>query len=144
MALINRAFFISFLEETVQKTHANFLLAEDVLMEPLPETAFDAIMLICKRACLVLFGDSAPQLKRKDDKNFVIVTKTPDFYAVYRDNDTIYKQKTQKMLRMYADVIQGIFRKCNPKPNVFIVESDGCAYVHMVFDEPCPTTAALL
>lgn len=115
---VDRAFFISFLEETVQKTHTDFTSTLDVLSDPVPDTAFDAIKLICTRACLLLLGDASPQLKRKDDRNFVVVTKAPDFYSPYRYNEAVYKQKTQKVSAYPNIDAQNVCRRypgCFPK-----------------------------
>lgn len=135
MALtIDIAFFASFVEETIQTSHTDLHLSPCALVGDIPDSYFEAARAVCTRLCPALFGDSAAKLKKKDDRNLLVVAKALSVYSVYKPNNVLYKQKSQALYRIYADLIQGMFAKCTNKPHVVITEEDESLYAHLKFD----------
>ncbi|KAL0266153.1 UNVERIFIED_CONTAM: hypothetical protein PYX00_011869 [Menopon gallinae] len=127
------SFFVSFVEETIQTSHMGLTLSPCALVGDLPDDIFDAAKLVCTKLCPVIFGDNAAKLKKKDDRNLLVITKTPDIYSVYRQDSAIYRQKSDALFKVYAGMIQGMFAKCASEPQVFVEESNMCSYIHLVF-----------
>lgn len=135
MALtIDIFFFVSFVEETIQTSHIDLSLSPRALVGNIPGSFFDAIRAVCTKLCLALFGDRAAKLKKKDEKNFLVVAKAMSVYSVYKPNSILYQQKNQALYKIYTDLVQRMFVKCTKEPQVFIFEENDNLYIHIKFD----------
>lgn len=97
---VSQKFFISFLEETIQRLPKDFSFIRTLIAETHNEP-FEVIRTTCTGLCRTMFGDFTPQLMKKDEKNFLIVAKSPDTYSVYLHNESVYKQKSQKVSQVF-------------------------------------------
>lgn len=131
---IDISFFVSFVEETIQTSQTDLGLSPCALVGDIPDSYFEATRAVCTRLCLLLFGDSAAKLKKKDDRNFLVVAKALNIYSVYKTNYVLHKQKSQALYKIYADLIQGMFAKCMNEPHVFITGENENLYIHLKFD----------
>lgn len=116
--MINKKFYIAFIEETVQKQSYNYrnigFLLSDYFPSPyFQEGRFDLNKFYLETIWKLITSQNI--LKKTEDYGlYTMETMLPSFYDVYyRENHHKFCKKFEKILYMYKDIVSGYLESCN-------------------------------